>query len=159
MEYVFGTPSLEESDQPWKRFPGESDPTREEYHRSAQSLAAHLEKRYSLFSAGRGGDVRVRGDFFGDRTQYVEFHLPELISRDFVVYLQLWLRSHDDGAWRVMIPTYVGTATAIMVYPEVVRMGVEWEADLDDAYISVAQMMRAADKSETYRKRSSPRAE
>jgi hypothetical protein len=152
MEYVYGTPSVEESDSLWKRFPGELDVTGDEYEAAANSLVQHLSKRYTLYSYDVDGDLYVRGDFFGDRTQYVELYLPELISAAFISYLQSWLRAYDAGAWRIVIPTYVGDAATIMIYPDVVRLGAEWEANLSDTYTTIPKMMRDADKRGTYKK-------
>ena len=148
MEYVFGTPSIEESKSLWKRFPAESDVTGTEYEAAYVALENYLSRRYTLWRDGRG-DLYVRGDFFGDRTQYVEVYLPELISHDFISYLQSWLHDYDHGAWRIVIPTYVGDAATIMVYPDIVRLGAEWESDLDAAFTNIPQLMRTSDEHKT----------
>lgn len=152
MKYVYGTPSADESTNLWKRFPGESDVTGDEYEVAANSLVKHLSNRYRLFSYSVDGDLYVRGDFVGDRTQYVELYLPELISADFISYFQSWLRAYEAGAWRIVIPTYVGDAATILIYPDVVRLGAEWESDLSHAYATIPQMMRAADEHGTFKK-------
>jgi hypothetical protein len=152
MEYVYGTPSGEESDGLWKRFPGEPDVTDDEYEAAANSLAQHLSKKYMLYRYDVDGDLYVRGDFFGDRTQYVELYLPELISVDLISYLQSWLRDYEAGAWRIVIPTYVGDAATIIIYSDVVRLGAQWEPDLSNAYTTIPQMMRAADRHGTYKR-------
>src|SRR5262245_43865264 len=133
MDFVYDTPSAEESKRLWKRFPGEPDVTGDEYEAAYVDLEAHLARRYRICRSDVRGDLYVRGDFFGDRTQYLELYLPELISHDFIAYLQAWLRDYDGGAWRIVIPTYVGDAATIMVYPDLVRLGAEWESDLDYA--------------------------
>jgi hypothetical protein len=144
--FVYGTPSLEESKNLWKRFLGEADVTRDEYEAAAKSLGQHIATQYALYDHRAQGDVYVRGDFTGDRTQCVELYVPELISREFIAHLQLWLRDYEDGAWRIVIPTYVGDSATILVYPDTVRLGDEWTADFDDAYRSIPQMMRARDQ-------------
>jgi hypothetical protein len=145
VEYVSGTPSYEESRKLWRRFPRDSDIESEEYEDAANSLTDHLKKRYLIFDYDTDGDLYVRGDFFGDRTQYLEFYLPELISEDFFKYLQEWLCEYENGAWRILIPTYLSDAATIMVYPNVVRLGREYEDDLPASYARIVQMMRAAD--------------
>ncbi len=80
----------------------------------------------------------------------VELYVPELICHEFIAHVQLWLRDHEDGAWRIVIPTYVGDAATVVVYPDTVRLGDEWAADLDDAYRTIPQMMRARDQYGTY---------
>jgi hypothetical protein len=142
--FVHGTPSLEESKSLWKRFPGETDATREEYEAAAVALSAHIATRFTLRADNTGkGDLYVRGDFTGDRTQCVELYVPEVISRPFIAHLQTWLVVYDHGAWRIVIPTYIGDGGAIMIYPETVRLGAQWEPDLDDAYRRIPQIMRA----------------
>ena len=152
VEYVYGTPSCEESNNLWKRFPRDSDIEWEQYEDAANSLTDHLHKRYLLYDYETDGDLYVRGDFFGDRTQYIELYLPELISEDFFKYLQEWLCEYENGAWRIVIPTYVGDAATIMVYPNVVRLGREFEDDLPASYLRIVQMMRAADTERTLKK-------
>jgi len=151
-DFIFGTPSLEESRNSWKRFPGEAEVTKEEYEAAYESLTRHIAERYVICDYKTKGDVYVRGDFTGDRTQVVELYLPELISHEFIANLQVWLRDYEDGAWRIVVPTYVGDAATIVIYPEVVRLGAEWEADLDDAYHTIPKMMRARDFDGTYKK-------
>ena len=143
-EFVYGTPSLEESKNLWKRFPGETDVTEEEYETAATALSAHIAKRFSLYDHTGRGDVYVRADFTGDRTQCVELYVPELISHPFITHLQSWLVDYGDGAWRIVVPTYVGDAAAIMIYPNTVRLGTEWGSDLDDAYRKIPRLMRAS---------------
>jgi hypothetical protein len=92
----------------------------------------------------------VRGDFTGDRTQVVELYLPELISQEFIHHLQSWLRAHNHGAWRIVIPSYVDVATTIMIYPDVVRLGTEWEPDLEYAYRTIPALMRAGNTGCSY---------
>lgn len=141
--YVYGTPSLEESNELWRRFPGDTDVSRDEYENAYESLSDHIGTIYKLYDSQVKGDVYVRGDFTGDRTQVVELYLPELISQEFVHHLQNWLRAYNYGAWRIVIPTYVDVATTIMIYPDVVRLGTEWEDDLEYAYRTIPTLMRA----------------
>ncbi len=151
-EYVYGTPSAEESSKLWKRFPGEPGIDSEAYEAATISLERHLAKRYALF--GSQADLYLRGDFFGDRTQYVELYLPELIGPEFIAYLQNWLRSYEGGAWRAVIPTYFDDAAgAIMVYPDLVRFASKWKEDAASAYQAIPKLMRADDKSGTYKKK------
>lgn len=152
VEYVCGTPSYEESNKLWKRFPRDSEIEWEDYEAAANSLTHHLQKRYQVFNYDTDGDLYVRGDFFGDRTQYLEFYLPELISEEFFKYLQEWLCEYENGAWRILIVTYLSDAATIMVYPSVVRVGREFEDDLPASYARIVQMMRAADSEGSLKK-------
>lgn len=114
-DFIYGTPSLEEGKSLWKRLPGEADVTREEYHAADESLSRHIADRYVIWDLKTEGDVYVRGNYTGDRTQVAEVYLPELISREFIRHLQVWLRTYEDGAWRIVIPTYVGDGATIVV--------------------------------------------
>jgi hypothetical protein len=139
-EYVYGTPSLEESNKLWKRSPHDSEIEWEEYEAAANSLVEHLGRRYTVEV---DGDLYVRGDFYGDRTQYIELCRAELFSRDFIEHLQLWLREYEDGAWRIVIPTYLGEAATPMVYPYIVRLGSEYDINSSETYSTIARMMRS----------------
>jgi hypothetical protein len=142
-EYVYGTPSIEESNKLWKRSPHDSEIEWEEYEDAANSLLEHLRKRYTVDDGEVDGELYVRGDFFGDRTQYIELCKPEVFSKDFIEHLQLWLQEYEDGAWRILIPTYVGDAETPFVYPYIVRLGSEYDINSDESYSTIARMMRA----------------
>lgn len=152
MAYIYGTPSAEESDGLWKARPSDPDVDSEAYNAATLSLDAHLRNQFVLGATAKRGDLYLRGDFFGDRTQYLELLVPELIGVELIGSLQTWLRAYDSGTWRVVIPTYVEDAAgAIMVYPSVVRLGKRWEADPRAAYAELARLMHARDKHGTYK--------
>ena len=155
---VYGTPSAEESSDLWKRFPEEPDTDHRAFGRAEASLERLLSKHYAIYGLQSQGDCYLRGDFFGDRTVYLELYLPELLGPELIGRLQEWLRRHEKGAWRIVIPTYVDDAAgAIMVYPEIVRLGRKWENAPAEAYKELARLMRERDASGTYHKGPTPR--
>ena len=143
-EYVHGTPSFEESNKLWKSSPNDSEIDWDEYEAAANSLVDHLRKRYTI---DVDGDLYVRGDFFGDRTQYIELCKPEVFSKDFIEHLQLWLQVYEGGAWRILIPTYVGDAETPFVYPYIVRLGSQYDINSDESFSTIARLMREFDES------------
>jgi hypothetical protein len=115
MKYVTGTPSLEESCGLWKADLQEPDLEDGEYFSAYESLCEQLELRYP-----RGEwppDLYVRGDCFGDKTQYVYFYRPEVMTVEFLSFLQQWLRTYGKNAWRILVATEIGNAESVMVYP------------------------------------------
>lgn len=143
-EFVYGTPSMEESNKLWKSSPNDSEIDWDEYEDAANSLVEHLRKRYTI---GVDGDLYVRGDFFGDRTQYIELCKPEVFSKDFIEHLQLWLQEYEGGKWRILVPTYVGDAETPFVYPYIVRLGSQYDINSEESYSTIARLMRSFEDS------------
>jgi hypothetical protein len=144
MKYVTGTPSLEESCGLWKADLQEPDLEDGEYFSAYESLCEHLELRYP-----RGEwppDLYVRGDCFGDKTQYVYFYRPEVMTVEFLSFLQQWLRTYGKNAWRILIATEIGNAESVMVYPNAVRSGRQYEQDLAGSLALFVQRMRELDQ-------------
>jgi hypothetical protein len=149
--YVYGTPSAEESNDLWKRSPEEPDTDLQGFLKAENSLQRHLAKYYAVYGLQSEGDLYLRGDFFGDRTVYLELYLPELLGLELITRLQAWLRRHEKGAWRIVIPTYVEEAAgAIMVYRDLVCLGRKWEKAPERAFQQLAKLMRAQDAHGTY---------
>ena len=145
-EYVYGTPSMEESNKLWKSSPHDSEIEWDDYEAAANSLVEHLRKRYTVEV---NGDLYVRGDFFGDRTQYVELCKPEVFSKDLIEHLQVWLREYEEGRWRILVPTYVGDAETPFVYPYIMRLGSQYDINSDESYSTIARLMQEFEDSNT----------
>src|SRR5262245_4711467 len=103
MKYVTGTPSLEESCDCWKADLNEPDLEDGEYHAAYESLNEHLKSRYPC--GEWPPDLYVRGDCFGDKTQYIHFYRPEIVNMPFLSYLQQWLRTYGKNDWRILVAT------------------------------------------------------
>ena len=148
MKYVTGTPSLEESCNRWKADLKEPDLEDGEYYAAYESLSEHLELRYPR--GDRKPNLYVRGDCFGDKTQYIYFYLPEIINVEFLAYLQQWLRSYSNSEWRILVATEIGNSEAVMVYPNAIRTGRQYEQDLAGSLALFAQRMREQDRASDY---------
>jgi hypothetical protein len=142
--YVTGTPSLEESCDLWKVDLNEPEIDYGEYLDASMSLTDHLELKYP--GANKGDDLYVRGDWFGDKTQYVYFYLPEIIDMDFLAYLQVWLRTYGNNDWRILVATEIGNEEAVMVYPNAIRTGSRYEHDLPGSLALIVRKMREQDE-------------
>ena len=79
------------------------------------------------------GYCYVRGDNHGDRTQYIELLLPELINVQFIEHLQDWLKSYkSEGVWRILLPTYLDDSETIFIYEEKIALGKKYKnMDID----------------------------
>ena len=144
--YVIGTPSYEESNMLWKRHNTDNDVTGDEFEKSEVSLGSHLSKKMTLCAGLEEGDGYLRGDFFGDRTHYLELYYPELLTLNFVDYLQEWVKSYEEGIWRIFIPTYSGrNEEVIVIYDTVIRISEYYEKDLAQAYKELVTSMRDKD--------------
>jgi hypothetical protein len=148
MNFASGTPSLEEYSDCWKADLNEPDLVAGEYNAASDSLRQHLELRHP-----RGEwppDLYVRGDCFGDKTQYLHFYLPEIINMEFLAYIQRWLQTYGKGDWRVLIATEIGDAEAVMVYPDTIRTGSQYQDDLPGSLTLFIQMMREEDDARSH---------
>lgn len=148
--FVTGTPSYEESDIIWKRNNDEPDVTNDEYTKAIDSLTTHLLKWCPVMLGLDDGYCYVRGDNFGDRTQYVGIFLPEIINNNFTNYLQKWVCEYrDKGTWRILIPTYLTNAEAIFIYPDIIRLGKKYDnMDLSVAYAKIVEQIRRKDNAD-----------
>ena len=147
-DYATGTPSLEEACDRWKADPNGPDLKDGEYHAAYKSLKQHLESRHSC--AGWPPDVYVRGDCFGDKTQYVYFYRPEILDTEFLAYLQQWLRNYGSSDWRIIVATELGNAAAVVVYPNIIRAGREYEHNLAESLAAFIRKMRERDKASAH---------
>jgi hypothetical protein len=124
-----GTPAAWEGTDLWLQDPGGSLPSGDEF----ENCIDHFDKvldRWLKANGHRRGDCYYRGDFFGDRTQYLEIKKAEALNEPLLTHLQQLLREWDG--WRVVIPTPGIPGDAIMIYPEVVRIWQEGSAPLAD---------------------------
>jgi hypothetical protein len=143
-KYVTGTPSLEESDQCWNTDLREPDLRDGEYYAAYESLCEHLESR---FPKGEWPpDLYVRGDCFGDKTQYIHFYRPEVINMEFLIFLQEWLRGYGDNDWRIFVATELGNAETVVVYPNTIRAGKKYERNLPASLDLFIRRMREFDE-------------
>ena len=141
-KYVYGTPSAEESNLLWLSNSEEVTVDGNDYEKASFSLEKHLAKRYDLGSENRLGVCYVRGDFYGDRTQYLEVYDEQIITVEFLKYVQEWIASYEPGGWRVVILTYSEEA-AIMIYESCVRFNKELELmSTDDAILYIRNRMQ-----------------
>lgn len=144
MKYVTGTPNLEESCDCWKADLNVPDLEDGEYDAASESLSAHLELRYPRDEWPP--DLYVRGDCFGDKTEYLHFYRPEVINMEFLAYLQQWLRTYGNNDWRILVSTELGNSEAVMVYPNAIRTGIHYEQDLAGSLALFVRRMREQDE-------------
>jgi hypothetical protein len=125
---AYGTPSYEESNLLWKRRWWERQATASEYHTALESFKNHLAGQVRLMQGVAPGDAYVRGDFFGDRTHYLEICNPGILTEALLQHIQEWLRSYGHKNWRVFIPTYAGRdQEVIVIYPGCLRFSRHYE--------------------------------
>ena len=152
---VTGTPSLEETSEVWKANLKEPDLAPGEFYAAYESLTDHLEKRYPR-RRGQDPACYVRGDCFGDKTQYIDFYRPEIIGLEFLKYLQHWLRSYGEYDWRILVATELGNSESVMVYPNVIRTCRKYERNLEKSLTLFVKKMRERDKQFEQSQRKSP---
>jgi hypothetical protein len=143
--YVTGTLSLEESSEVWKANLKEPDLAQGEFYAAYESLTDHLAKRYPRRKEEEPA-CYVRGDCFGDKTQYIDFYRPEIITLEFLEYLQKWLRSYGNDDWRILVATELGNSESVMVYPNVIRTGKKYERNLEKSLTLFVKKMRERDE-------------
>lgn len=112
-KYRFGPVSTE-----WKGFwkSSRADP---DVAQEAYTLASEF---LSTLISGFDGSPYVRGDFFGDRTLYLEAASISKVTSGLLKRVRHWLASHPQ--WRVVIP--VGThEEAFILYRNATFRGLE----------------------------------
>ncbi len=144
--YRCGTPSLEEWDRRWKFSATDPDVTSDEY----DTVWNEFEER--LLGIGKRGyskgcDFYFQGDNHGDRTQYLEIVNPEALTMGLIGHLQRWLKEPRYRQWRIIIITYVAKGAAPMVYPEVIRLGREYDGvTLADALADIVMRIKRGER-------------
>jgi hypothetical protein len=118
-KFVFGTPSAKESDHLWLPAKESGAPTGNEF----ESACTFLEKK--LIAYLRAAKLRrdacyLRGDFWGDRTQYLEVDDTRALTPAFFEAISDWLRELE-GQWRVAVPHKLLPGDAIIVYDSAIR--------------------------------------
>ncbi len=132
-KFVFGTPAAKESNRLWLPTKESSVPTGNEF----ESACVFLEKKLSanLRAAKlRGNACYLRGDFWGDRTQYLEVDDTRALTPAFFEAISDWLKELG-GQWRVAVAHKLLPGRAIIVYDSVIRFlgdNVSAPATLDD---------------------------
>ncbi|HKQ47768.1 MAG TPA: hypothetical protein VJZ71_06850 [Phycisphaerae bacterium] len=121
-DYVYGTPSTEDSNGLWKSAPSDPDVTNEEYDRAYEVMEDWL-SRLGKVGYRKGCHFYFRGDNFGDRTQYLEIVDPSVLHIKVLLALQSLLREPRFAQWRIVIPTYLDKPSGIMVYPSAIVVG------------------------------------
>lgn len=117
-EFDYGTPSANESEGLWLPSKNCTAPTGNEFEEVLEWLEERLEvfvKDWNL----RTDDLYFRGDFFGDRTQYLEVDKtclkPELFAA-----CKAWLNLLNDD-WRIVVPIQGFEGNAVIVYRATIR--------------------------------------
>ncbi len=133
-EYHFGSPSLDEWNGLWKSHPTDSDVSEQEFERCWcwRRFYRYL-ARLGRTAHGPNQEFYFRGDNYGVRTQYLELATPAVLNVEFVLKLQDLLKRPVNKQWRILIPTYVSDAAAVLVYRSVVRVGKTYGDDLKGA--------------------------
>ena len=94
-----GTPSRLEWGGLWKASSADRNVTRKEFEHRANQLADWLEVKYKI--SGTIKDCYVRGDMLSaDRTQQIIVTNLDILTLEFLAYLQEWLRS-GNRSWRI----------------------------------------------------------
>ncbi len=141
-----GTPSAEEWDDLWKSAPTDPDVDNEEYEAVCEKFHRRL-ARIGEYGFGDGCDFYFRGDNPGDRTQYLELVNPDALTIDLIGRLQDWLKEPRFRKWRVVIITYVSKGATPMVYPDVVRLGREYDGvELAAALADIVARMKRGER-------------
>ncbi|RBP41196.1 hypothetical protein DES53_10725 [Roseimicrobium gellanilyticum] len=117
--YVFGTPSAKESALLWLPAKDSSVPTGDEFEDACEFLEKKL-RTYLRSTKLRRDACYLRGDFWGDRTQYLEVDELRALTPSFFQTVSDWLKELE-GQWRVAIPHELLPGGAIIVYDRVVR--------------------------------------
>lgn len=142
-KFIYGMLRFEDSNKLWKRDRFDSDVSNKEFQFAFESLTAHIKKWCPVLEGLELGFCYVRGDNFGDRTQYVELCLPELLNLNFLNYLQRWLKSDGMNNWRIFVPTYITDAEMIVIYPEKILLGAKYEnVKIEDALSKFVKILR-----------------
>lgn len=117
-----GTPSIDEWRGPWKSTPSDSDVTDQEYSKACVRFDESL-STIGKIGFGEGYDFYLRGDNFGDRTQYLEIINPRILTIPKLLGIQRILRLPQNSQWRFYIPTDLGDHSGIMVYAQAISIG------------------------------------
>jgi hypothetical protein len=100
MNFRTGTVSASEWDGLWKSGAKDPDATEEEFEAANERLENALSPYVDILYA--------RGDYFGDRTLYVEIITPEGLTKNVLTDLQKWLLRDENKIWRIVIPCHLG---------------------------------------------------
>jgi hypothetical protein len=151
-EFITGTPSLEDSNILWKRFDNEINVTSGEYEEAIDSLREFIWYWCPMSEGLQKGYCYIRGDYYRDRTLYVELYLPELLNINFLKYIQEWIINYSDEVnWRILIPTYLTDAEAVLVYSDKISVGNKYKhIDINITCEEIVKKMRNNDTHDTY---------
>lgn len=134
-KFIFGTPSARESNLPWLPAKDSREPTGNEFEDACEFLEKKL--RAHLRSAKlRRDSCYLRGDFWGDRIQYLEVSDIRALTPSFLESVSSWLKELG-GQWRVAVPHELLPGDAIIVYDSVIR----FLGDNADTPVSLAEVL------------------
>jgi len=140
--FVYGTPSLEESNAPWKRSPDDPFITLDEFEEVYDLFETRLETLGKVGSAD-GCDFYFRGDdLSGDATQYLELVNPEALTPELLRSLQGWLREPQFQRHRILVVTYISQGATPIVYPDAIRFGSRFGPTIEDATEKIVRILR-----------------
>jgi hypothetical protein len=123
-----GTPSIGEWNGAWRANASEGEVSQTEWQTVWASLDQHLTK------CGKNGfddesDFFLRSTWFREhRSQVVEIVNPRALTLEFLTSLQDWMMQKHPN-WRVIIPLFLGETNVLVVYPQTIRGGIEFEPD------------------------------
>lgn len=137
---VTGTPAAWESVGMWVDAADSTLPDGNEFEDCVAKMDRGLE-RWLKKKKHREGACYYRWDFFGDRTQYLEVNIPEMLGEPLINFLQTELRKKWPK-WRVVIPTPNVPGDAVMIYPSVTRVWNEGTAPMAELLLAISTKMK-----------------
>ena len=140
--WVFGAPSLEESDSPWRRSREDPVITEEEFDEVYNLFAARLETLGNV-GCDLDCDFYFRGDdLSGDGTQYFELVNPEALTPSLLLTLQRWLQEPRFQRHRILVVTYISRGATPIIYPSTIRFGSRFGTSIVHATDKIVRILR-----------------